>query len=91
MTLQILLHLHLVAHFCTNCSTAIVQPVGKLSDHTLYVDYLQMSTKYDHMYNHVYLQLANKYTAAFKHSIVLESIYSIDIPQMSSEVILCFF
>jgi hypothetical protein len=60
MTLQILLHLHLVAHFCTNRSTATVQPVENLSDHTLYVDYLQISTKYDHMYNHLYLQLANK-------------------------------
>ena len=79
MTLQILLHLHLVAHFHINHSAANTQPVGNHSDHTLYVDYLQISTKYDHMYNHMYLQLANKYTAAFKHSIVLENIHSIDV------------
>jgi len=91
MTLQILLHLHLAAHFRTNCSTAIVQPVGKLSDHTLYVDYLQISTKYDHMYNHMYLQLANKYTAAVKHSTVPEGTHSTGIYQMSSEVISCVF
>lgn len=87
MTLQILFHLYVVAHCCTNHSTAIVQPVGKLSDHTMYVDYLQRSTKHDHMY----LQLANKYTAAIKHSIVLENIHSTDTSQMSSEVISCVF
>jgi len=80
-----------MACFHTNHSTAIVQPVGKLSDHILYVDYLQISTKYDHMYNHVYLQLANKDTPAFKHSVVPESTHNSDIPQMSSEVISCVF
>jgi len=82
MTLQILLHLHLAAHFRTNRSTAIAQPVRKLSDHNLYVDYLQISTKYDHMYKHVYLHLANKYTAAIKRSIVTEGTHGIGISQM---------
>jgi len=91
MTLQILLHLHLAAHFVTNRSTAISQPDGKLSVHTLYIDYLQISTKYDRMYNHVYLQLTNEYRAAIEHAIVTEGTHNIGISQMSSEVISCVF
>ena len=46
--LQIPLHLCLVAHFCTNCSSVILWPVEEVYDHTLYVEYLKIHTKYVH-------------------------------------------